>query len=121
VTPVSVFIATAHYLIGRKLIYRLKSTSNSLSTALMSDTSRDTSSNFVPRWINFTTLSPACRVLIITADHSPCVVGSTTTQAKAATSSWHQAVLATGSSNTDSVQQAATTPATGNSQGQRRL
>ena len=120
-TAVSVFIATAHYLFGRKLIYRLKSTSNSPQTALISDTSRDTRSNFVPRWINFTTLSPACRVLIITTNHSPWVVGSATTattHAKARTGSGHQEVSAIGSSNKDRGQHAATTPATGNSNGQ---
>ena len=108
-----VFIATAHFLFERKLIYRLKSTSNSPQTSLISDTSRDTRSNFVPSWINFTTLSPACTVLI-TTDHSPWVVGSTaTTQAKAATGSGHHAVSATGSDNTHNRQH--------NVQGQRRV
>jgi hypothetical protein len=107
-------------LIVRKLIYCLKSTSNSPEIALISDTSRDTRSNFVPRWINFTTLSQACRVLI-TTDHSPWIVGSATTattQTKAATGSGHREVSAIVNG-----QQAATTGnsnSNDNGQGQRR-
>jgi len=90
VTNACVFIAMAHYLSGRKLIYHLSNTPNTSLTALISGTSRDTRSfaantpNILPKRINFFTpsLSMACRVLI-TADHSPWVVESATPTATA--------------------------------------
>ena len=80
-TDVFAFIATVHYLIGRRMTCLLSPVTS--LTALISDSSRDTRSfatnipNIVPRWINFFTLSLslACRVLIAAAAaHSPWVV-----------------------------------------------